>query len=147
MQLSWKEKILSELFLEFSKFRFNFEHFQKKHDPHSWYILNLRSLKNVNRSIPKKSCFRGPFDKLHGKLVETLFKAKRQHLYHIYWSLWMQFRLKNSIWVICKMLGLFVNHWPPIISINFLTKGIYSNIFRCNYLRQDKHFLNFFCIF
>ena len=35
MQLSQKEKKLSHLFYVFWKSRFNFEHFQKKHDPHS----------------------------------------------------------------------------------------------------------------
>ena len=34
MQLSQKRKIFSQFFLAFSKFRFNFEHFQKKDDPH-----------------------------------------------------------------------------------------------------------------
>ena len=35
MQLSQKRKMFSEYFSTFSKFRFNFEHFQKKYDPHS----------------------------------------------------------------------------------------------------------------
>ena len=35
MQLSQKRKIFSKLFFAFSKLRFNFEHFQKKDDPHS----------------------------------------------------------------------------------------------------------------
>ena len=29
-------------------------------------------------------------------------------------------------------------------SILFLTEGIYCNIFRCNYLRKEKFFHNFF---
>ena len=35
MQLSQKEKIFLDFLFAFSKFRFNFEHFQKKDDPHS----------------------------------------------------------------------------------------------------------------
>ena len=35
MQLSQKQKTVSQFFLEFLKFRFNFEHFRKKDDPHS----------------------------------------------------------------------------------------------------------------
>ena len=35
MQLSYKRKIFSILFFAFSKFKFNFEHFPKKYDPHS----------------------------------------------------------------------------------------------------------------
>ena len=34
-KLSQKRKIFSEFFLQFSKFKFNFEHFQKMDDPHS----------------------------------------------------------------------------------------------------------------
>ena len=29
-------------------------------------------------------------------------------------------------------------------SILFLTEAIYCNIFRCNYLRNEKYFMNFF---
>ena len=50
MQLSQKWKILSEFLFVFSKFRFNFEHFQKKDDAHSLNkFLNLRTSKNVVR--------------------------------------------------------------------------------------------------
>ena len=31
--------------------------------------------------------------------------------------------------------------------IVFLTEGIYCNIFKCNYLRNEKYFLNFFFAF
>ena len=34
-QLSQKQKAFSEVFLAFSKCNINFEHFQKKDDPHS----------------------------------------------------------------------------------------------------------------
>ena len=57
----------------------------------------------------KKFHFRGPFDKWHGKRARTLLKSEPQHLYHIYWSLWRPLRLKKSLWVICKILGLFNN--------------------------------------
>ena len=36
-------------FFAFFKFRFLFEHFQKKHDPHSYVFLNLQTPKNVFR--------------------------------------------------------------------------------------------------
>ena len=41
MQLSQKRKIFSQFFFAFSKFRFNFEHFQKKDDAHSCCIFEL----------------------------------------------------------------------------------------------------------
>ena len=36
--LSQKKKAFSQFFLAFSKSTLNFEHFQKKDDPHSWFI-------------------------------------------------------------------------------------------------------------
>ena len=65
MQLSQKREIFSQSFSAFSKFRLNFEHFQKKDDPHLIpdVLLNLPTPKNVVSKISKKSCFRGPFGK------------------------------------------------------------------------------------
>ena len=43
----------------------------------------LRAPKNVDRYISKKSRFKGPFDRQHGKRVETLLRSEPQHCYHI----------------------------------------------------------------
>ena len=59
--------------------------------------------------MSKKSGFRGPFDNQHGKRAKTLLKSEPKNLYHIYWSLWSQFMLKKALWVIWKILGLFLN--------------------------------------
>ena len=40
-QLSQKRKAFSEFFIEFSKCALNIEHFQKKDDPHSWFISEI----------------------------------------------------------------------------------------------------------
>ena len=47
-------------------------------------FLNLQTPKNIMRKISKKSHFRGPFDKSHGKWEERLFEAEGQQVYHIY---------------------------------------------------------------
>ena len=36
--------------------------------------------KNVVRYLSKRLCFRGPLDRQHGKLVETLLQSEWQHL-------------------------------------------------------------------
>ena len=59
--------------------------------------------------MPKKSRFRWSCDKWHGKRAEKLLKSERQHLYHIYWSLWRKLSWKKSLLMICKILGLLVN--------------------------------------
>ena len=43
----------------------------------------LRTPKNVVRYLSKKSCFKGPFDRQHGKCVVKLLQSERQHRDHI----------------------------------------------------------------
>ena len=43
----------------------------------------LRTPKNVLRYMSKKSAFKGPFDRQHGKRVQTLLRSEPQHRYHI----------------------------------------------------------------
>ena len=57
----------------------------------------------------KKSRFRRPFHKQHGKWDQTLLKCKLHHFYHIYWSLWRQLSSKKSLLGIGKILGLYFN--------------------------------------
>ena len=75
----------------------------------AYLFVRLRPAKNVVRYMYKKSRFRKPFQKEHGKRVSTLSKFERQNLYHIYWSTRRQFTCKKSLLVICKSLRLFVN--------------------------------------
>ena len=43
----------------------------------------LRTPKNVVKYVSKKARFKGPFDRQHGKRVETLLRSEPQHRYHI----------------------------------------------------------------
>ena len=43
----------------------------------------LRTPKNVVRYMSKKSRFKVPFDRQHGKRVETLLRSEPMHRYHI----------------------------------------------------------------
>ena len=36
----------------------------------------IPAVKNMVREMSKKPCFRGPLDRDHGKLVETLFESE-----------------------------------------------------------------------
>ena len=49
MQLSQKQKIFCQFFFTFCKFRFNFEHFQKKMTLIADVFLKLRTPENVVR--------------------------------------------------------------------------------------------------
>ena len=56
----------------------------------------------------KKTHFRGPFDKQHGKRVQALLKSQSHHFYHIHRSLADQVSWKISLLLICQILGLLV---------------------------------------
>ena len=47
------------------------------------FFPKLRTPENVLRYMSKKSRLKGPFDKQHGKLVQTLLPSGQQHCYHI----------------------------------------------------------------
>ena len=72
-------------FLAFSKSTLKFEHFQKKDYPEHLDDLfpKLRTPTNLVRYMSKKSRFKGPFDRQHGKRVQTLLQSEPQHRYHI----------------------------------------------------------------
>ena len=44
----------------------------------------LRTPKSVVRYMSKKSRFKVPFDRQHGKRVQTLLLSEPQHRYHIW---------------------------------------------------------------
>ena len=46
-------------------------------------FVKLRTPKNVVRYMSKKSRSKGPFDRQHGKRVQTLLRSEPQHRYHI----------------------------------------------------------------
>ena len=47
-------------------------------------FAKLRTRKNVVRYMSKKSRFQGPFDRQHGKRVQTLLRSESKYRYHIY---------------------------------------------------------------
>ena len=94
----------------------------------AYVFPTLRTLKNLIRSMPEKSSFKGSFWKQHGKRAQTLLKFASQHLYYIYRSLWRQLTCKRSLLVTCKISRLF----PKTLSAN----GKYSLLNRDNLMPQ-----------
>ena len=111
MKLPKKEKATSRVSAAFLKSRLYFEYFPKKKK--MTFIASafprLRTPKDMVTWMSKKSCFRRPFNKEHGKQDQTLLKSESQHLYHLYWSMWRQLGWKKSLLVTSKILGPFVN--------------------------------------
>ena len=83
MQLSKKQKNVSDLFSVFFKSRLNFENFEKNMILIAYVLTTLRTPKDVVRQMSKKSLFRRPYDMQDGKRTKTLFKSAQQHLYYI----------------------------------------------------------------
>ena len=59
--------------------------------------------------MSKTACFRGPFDKQHGKRAQALLKSTLQHLDDIHHSQPRELSWKKSLLLTCKILGLLVN--------------------------------------
>ena len=110
-------------------------------------FLNFPTRKYVVREMSKKSRFRGAFDKWHVKRAETLLKSERQHLYHIYWSLWRILELKKSLWVICKVWGLFVNPLTANDRYSLLNRGNLLQHFQMHLYQKRKILCQFFFTF
>ena len=94
--------------------------------------------------MSKKSHFRGPFDKWHGKRTETLLKSERQHLYQIFWFLWTHFRLKKSLWVTSKILGLFLNPFTADNKYSLLNRDNFFKHFQMQLSQKPKTISPFF---
>ena len=118
MQLSQKRKIFFQFFVAFSTLKFNFEHFQKKNQPHSWCIFSY--------GLPK-----------------TWWDKCLKNLFHIYWSLWTQFSRKKSLLVICKILGLFVNPFSANDKYSLLNRGSLLQHFQIQLSKKRKIFFQF----
>ena len=94
--------------------------------------------------MSKKSHFRGPFEKQHGKLLEVLFKSASQHLYHFQWSLPSQLSWKKNLLLTWKILGLLVNTLAadekyPVLNRDNLTIPIQMQL-----SQKQKTFSEFF---
>ena len=78
------KKNVSEFFPAFLEFMLSFEGFEKKMTLIAYVFRKLQTAKCVVRLITKKSRFRRPFNKQHGKRSQTLLKSEGQHLYRNY---------------------------------------------------------------
>ena len=107
----------------------------------------LRSQKNLVRSIPKKSSFKGSLGKQHGKRAQTLLKFPWQHLYHIYWLLWRKLTCKKSLLVICKISRLFPNILSAYSKYSLFNRGNLTQRIQMQLFRKQKTFSNFFSAF
>ena len=121
--------------------------FKKKMTLIAEVFPKLRTPKNMVTSMSKKSRFKGSFGKQHGKRAQTLLKFAWQHLYHIYWSLWMQLTCKKSLLVTCKILRLFPNTLSADGKYCLLNRDNLTQPIQMQLSRKEKTFSEFFFAF
>ena len=63
--------------------------------------------------------------------------------YHIYWSLLRQLGLKKYLWVICKILGLFVNPLTADDKYSLLSRGDLLQHFQMQLSHKQEIFSEF----
>ena len=91
----------------------------------------------------RKPCFRGNFDRQHDKWIEILLQSERQHLYHIYQSLWRQIRQEKSLLVIHKILRMFVNTLTAHDKHYLLDRDNLTQPIQMQLSQKQNIFLNF----
>ena len=107
----------------------------------------LGTQRNLVRSMPKKSRLKGSFGRQNGKGAQTLFKFTWQHIYHIYWSLWMQLTCKKSLLVTCKISRLFPNTLSANGNNSLLNRDNLMRLIQMQLSRKEKPFSEFFPAF
>ena len=147
MQLSEKQKTFSIIFNAFLKCRLNFQYFETKDDPNRFWIFEITDSENMVRQISKKSHFRGPFDKEHGKRVQALLKSASQHFYHIHWSLPSQLSLNSGPLLTCQILVLLGNTLAADKKYRLLNRDNITITIQTQLSQKQKTFSQFFASF
>ena len=107
----------------------------------------LRTPKNLIRSIPNKSTFKGSLEKQDSKCTQTLLKRQGQLLYHNYWSLSRQLSYKKSLLVICKISRLFPNTLSGNQKYSLFNRDNLTQPIQMQVSRKQKTFSHFFSAF
>ena len=113
----------------------------------AYLFLTLQPAKNVVRYMCKKSRFRLPLQKEHGKQVRTDFKSEREYLRHIYCSMGRQFSGKKSLLVIWKSLRLFVNTMNAVDKCSLPNRDTLMQPIHMDLSEQLKTFSRFVNVF
>ena len=144
MQLSEKPKAFSQFVIEFLESTLNFEHFEKTMSliaqKYFWsYWLRktclLKCIKGlvsenpltVNVLTSPKNCWN--LQKSTFNLLSHHFEPAWVRKSHFQWDPGFQ--------------HCFLTRWLPTNSILVIIRRIYRYQFKCNYLKNKKHFLNF----
>ena len=92
------------------------------------------------RQISNYPRFRTSFDSQYVRGSKILPKSPREHFFSYFSSLWWELSCKMSFFVICEIVGLFVETLTANDKYSLCNS---KNLFKCNYLRSKLFFLKF----
>ena len=147
MQVTRKQNFFLNFLLHFSNLAEILNTFLKNMTLIADVFPELRTQKNLVRSMSIKSHFKGSFPKQHRKRSQTLLKLAWQHLYHIYSSLWMQLTCKKCLLVTFKISRLFPNTLSAYGKYSLLNTDNLTQSIQMQVSRKEKHFSDFFAAF
>ena len=97
--------------------------------------------------MSKKSLFRRPLEKQHGKCSQALLKTASQHFYQIRLSLPSQLSWKKSLLFICQILVLLVNTLAANEKYSVLNRDNLTTQIKMQLSQKNKLFLRLFLHF
>ena len=97
--------------------------------------------------MSKKSLFRRPLEKQHGKCSQALLKTASQHFYQIHLSLPSQLSWKKSLLFICQILVLLVNTLAANEKYSVLNRDNLTTQIKMQLSQKNKLFLRLFLHF
>ena len=97
--------------------------------------------------MSKKSLFRRPLEKQHGKCSQALLKTASQHFYQIHLSLPSQLSWKRSLLFICQILVLLVNTLAANEKYSVLNRDNLTTQIKIQLSQKNKLFLRLFLHF
>ena len=147
MQLSKKQNTFSQFFAAFPKSRINFEHFEKKVDPHTFCIFEITDSENVAWEMSENSGFRGCLYKQYSKSTQVLLNSASQHFYHNCWPLARKLSWKKSLLLTWNILGLLVHTLAANDKYHILNRDNLKIQIQMQFSLKQKAFSLFFAAF
>ena len=108
----------------------------------------IETVKILVRPLSKDCRCRTRFDSQHVKLSQILSESPWERFCHVFSSFLGNFICKMFPLVLGEVLVFFfLTDWLPMASILFKIVRICNSQFKCNYLKNEKVFLNFLSYF
>ena len=106
-------------------------------------LPNLQTVNIFVTTLCKKRRFRTRFDIPHLKASQILAKSPWERFYLVFSSFSEKLIWKMSPLVSDEILGFLFTYWLPMANIIFRVFRISNSEMKCNYLKEEKPFLDF----